>query len=127
MSCGNLQVQPPPHYAHMEEPVGRLCRANAMSHPDDPSNHHHHHHHHNRNHNSSYGKSPKSTNVNLNNANMSGLPNGGHSRYYEHAGPPNGVPAGHRGAYYDYDKPRTPQGQRYGTNGKMAARFLLKE
>uniref|UniRef100_A0A674EW28 Voltage-dependent L-type calcium channel subunit alpha n=1 Tax=Salmo trutta TaxID=8032 RepID=A0A674EW28_SALTR len=74
-----LQVQPPPHYAHMEQPVGRLCRANVMSHPHP--NHHHHHHH-----NSSYGKSPKSTNVNLNNANVSSLPNGGghHHRYYEY-------------------------------------------
>uniref|UniRef100_A0A8C8J180 Voltage-dependent L-type calcium channel subunit alpha n=1 Tax=Oncorhynchus tshawytscha TaxID=74940 RepID=A0A8C8J180_ONCTS len=95
-----LQVQPPPHYAHMEQPVGRLCRANAMSHP----NHHHRHHHHN----SSYGKSPKSTNINLNNANVSSLPNGGghHHRYYEHAPPPaNGYP-GHRGSPYypDYDK-----------------------
>uniref|UniRef100_A0A8C5I3A0 Voltage-dependent L-type calcium channel subunit alpha n=1 Tax=Gouania willdenowi TaxID=441366 RepID=A0A8C5I3A0_GOUWI len=36
-----LQVQAPPHYAHMEQPVGRLSRAN----------------------------SPKSTNINLNNAN----------------------------------------------------------
>uniref|UniRef100_A0A8C7H3Z1 Voltage-dependent L-type calcium channel subunit alpha n=1 Tax=Oncorhynchus kisutch TaxID=8019 RepID=A0A8C7H3Z1_ONCKI len=106
-----LQVQPPPHYAHMEQPVGRLCRANAMSHP----NHHHRHHHHN----SSYGKSPKSTNINLNNANVSSLPNGGghHHRYYEHAPPPaNGYP-GHRGSPYypDYDKPPprgTPQGQR---------------
>uniref|UniRef100_A0A8C7CZJ1 Voltage-dependent L-type calcium channel subunit alpha n=1 Tax=Oncorhynchus kisutch TaxID=8019 RepID=A0A8C7CZJ1_ONCKI len=57
-----LQVQPPPHYAHMEQPVGRLCRANVMSH-QHPNQHHHHH-------NSSYGKSPKSTNVNLNNANV---------------------------------------------------------
>ncbi|XP_044025312.1 calcium channel, voltage-dependent, L type, alpha 1D subunit, a isoform X12 [Siniperca chuatsi] len=101
-----LQVQPPPHYAHMEQPVGRLSRANAMSHPNQ---HHHHHHHHHRHHNS-YGKSPKSTNINLNNANMSSLPNGGHHRYYEHA-PPNGYP-GLRSSYYDYDKPRTPQGQR---------------
>uniref|UniRef100_A0A6Q2XAD2 Voltage-dependent L-type calcium channel subunit alpha n=1 Tax=Esox lucius TaxID=8010 RepID=A0A6Q2XAD2_ESOLU len=109
-----LQVQPPPHYAHMEQPVGRLGRANAMSHPHP--NHHHHHHHH---HNSSYGKSPKSTNINLNNANVSSLPNGGghHHRYYEHTPPPaNGYP-GHRGGPYypDYDKlpPRgTPQGQR---------------
>uniref|UniRef100_A0A3Q2YPS5 Voltage-dependent L-type calcium channel subunit alpha n=1 Tax=Hippocampus comes TaxID=109280 RepID=A0A3Q2YPS5_HIPCM len=78
-----LQVQPPPHYAHMEQPVGRLSRAN----------------------------SPKSTNINLNNANKSSLPNGGHHRYYEHA-PPNGYP-GHRGSYYDYEKARTPQTQRY--------------
>uniref|UniRef100_A0A665TCB7 Voltage-dependent L-type calcium channel subunit alpha n=1 Tax=Echeneis naucrates TaxID=173247 RepID=A0A665TCB7_ECHNA len=102
-----LQVQPPPHYAHMEQPVGRLSRANAMSHP----NHHHHHHHHHHRHHNSYGKSPKSTNINLNNANVSSLPNGGHHRYYEHA-PPNGYP-GLRSTYYDYDKPRTPQGQRY--------------
>ncbi|KAK5872472.1 hypothetical protein PBY51_013174 [Eleginops maclovinus] len=101
-----LQVQPPPHYAHMDQPVGRLSRANAMSHPN---HHHHHHHHHNRHHNS-YGKSPKSTNINLNNANVSSLPNGGHHRYYEHA-PPNGYP-GLRSSYYDYEKPRTPQGQR---------------
>ncbi|XP_062258130.1 calcium channel, voltage-dependent, L type, alpha 1D subunit, a [Platichthys flesus] len=101
-----LQVQPPPHYAHMEQPVGRLSRANAMS---QPNHHHHHHHHHNRHHNS-YGKSPKSTNINLNNANKSSLPNGGHHRYYEHA-PPNGYP-GLRNSYYEYDKPRTPQGQR---------------
>lgn len=108
-----LQVQPPPHYAHMEQPVGRLSRANAMSHPN---HHHHHHHHHNRHHNS-YGKSPKSTNINLNNANMSSLPNGGHHRYYEHA-PPNGYP-GLRSSYYDYDKPRTPQGQRsHGVDGR---------
>ncbi|XP_056158125.1 calcium channel, voltage-dependent, L type, alpha 1D subunit, a [Lampris incognitus] len=100
-----LQVQPPPHYAHMEQPVGRLCRANAMSNPNARHHHHHHHRHHN-----SYGKSPKSTNINLNNANVSSLPNGGHHRYYEHA-PPNGYP-GHRSSYYDYDKPRTPQGQR---------------
>uniref|UniRef100_A0A8C8HES8 Voltage-dependent L-type calcium channel subunit alpha n=1 Tax=Oncorhynchus tshawytscha TaxID=74940 RepID=A0A8C8HES8_ONCTS len=73
-----LQVQPPPHYAHMEQPVGRLCRANVMSH-QHPNQHHHHH-------NSSYGKSPKSTNVNLNNANVSSLPNGGghHHCYYEY-------------------------------------------
>uniref|UniRef100_A0A667YA03 Voltage-dependent L-type calcium channel subunit alpha n=1 Tax=Myripristis murdjan TaxID=586833 RepID=A0A667YA03_9TELE len=71
-----LQVQPPPHYAHMEQPMGRLCRAN----------------------------SPKSTNINLNNANVSSLPNGGHHRYYEHA-PPNGYP-GLRSSYYDYDKRR---------------------
>ncbi|XP_040014660.1 calcium channel, voltage-dependent, L type, alpha 1D subunit, a [Xiphias gladius] len=101
-----LQVQPPPHYAHMEQPVGRLSRANAMSHP----NHHHHHHHHHHRHHNSYGKSPKSTNINLNNANVSSLPNGGHHRYYEHA-PPNGYP-GLRSSYYDYDKPRTPQSQR---------------
>ncbi|XP_041836462.1 calcium channel, voltage-dependent, L type, alpha 1D subunit, a [Melanotaenia boesemani] len=101
-----LQVQPPPHYAHMEQPVGRLSRANAMSHP----NHHHHHHHHHHRHHNSYGKSPKSTNINLNNANVSSLPNGGHHRYYEHA-PPNGYP-GLRSSYCDYDKPRTPQGQR---------------
>ncbi|XP_039652523.1 calcium channel, voltage-dependent, L type, alpha 1D subunit, a isoform X18 [Perca fluviatilis] len=101
-----LQVQPPPHYAHMEQPVGRLSRANAMSHP----NHHHHHNHHHHRHHNSYGKSPKSTNINLNNANVSSLPNGGHHRYYEHA-PPNGYP-GLRSSYYDYDKPRTPQGQR---------------
>uniref|UniRef100_A0A3Q1C7I3 Voltage-dependent L-type calcium channel subunit alpha n=1 Tax=Amphiprion ocellaris TaxID=80972 RepID=A0A3Q1C7I3_AMPOC len=93
-----LQVQPPPHYAHMEQPVGRLSRANAMSHP----NHHHHHHHHHHRHHNSYGKSPKSTNINLNNANVSSLPNGGHHRYYEHA-PPNGYP-GLRSTYYDYDK-----------------------
>ncbi|XP_037345611.2 calcium channel, voltage-dependent, L type, alpha 1D subunit, a isoform X3 [Pungitius pungitius] len=99
-----LQVQPPPHYAHMDQPVGRLSRANAMSQPN-----HHHHHHHNRHH-SSYGKSPKSTNINLNNANASSLPNGGHHRYYEHA-PPNGYPGLHN-SYYEYDKPRTPQGQR---------------
>uniref|UniRef100_A0A3B3XKS6 Voltage-dependent L-type calcium channel subunit alpha n=1 Tax=Poecilia mexicana TaxID=48701 RepID=A0A3B3XKS6_9TELE len=82
-----LQVQPPPHYAHMEQPVGRLSRANAMAHP----NHHHHHHHHHHRHHNSYGKSPKSTNINLNNANMSSLPNGGHHIYYERA-PPNGYP-----------------------------------
>uniref|UniRef100_A0A8D0A8V2 Voltage-dependent L-type calcium channel subunit alpha n=1 Tax=Sander lucioperca TaxID=283035 RepID=A0A8D0A8V2_SANLU len=93
-----LQVQPPPHYAHMEQPVGRLSRANAMSHP----NHHHHHNHHHHRHHNSYGKSPKSTNINLNNANVSSLPNGGHHRYYEHA-PPNGYP-GLRSSYYDYDK-----------------------
>ncbi|KAF6727404.1 Voltage-dependent L-type calcium channel subunit alpha-1D [Oryzias melastigma] len=104
-----LQVQPPPHYAHMEQPVGRLSRANAMSHPN--SNHHHHHHHHHHRHHNSYGKSPKSTNINLNNANVSSLPNGGHHRYYDHA-PPNGYP-GLRRSYYDYIKPRTPQGQRY--------------
>ncbi|XP_036067985.1 calcium channel, voltage-dependent, L type, alpha 1D subunit, a isoform X1 [Oryzias melastigma] len=103
-----LQVQPPPHYAHMEQPVGRLSRANAMSHPN--SNHHHHHHHHHHRHHNSYGKSPKSTNINLNNANVSSLPNGGHHRYYDHA-PPNGYP-GLRRSYYDYIKPRTPQGQR---------------
>ncbi|XP_078803074.1 calcium channel, voltage-dependent, L type, alpha 1D subunit, a isoform X9 [Oryzias latipes] len=101
-----LQVQPPPHYAHMEQPVGRLSRANAMSHP----NHRHHHHHHHHRHHNSYGKSPKSTNINLNNANMSSLPNGGHHRYYDHA-PPNGYLGLHR-SYYDYIKPRTPQGQR---------------
>ncbi|XP_058488623.1 calcium channel, voltage-dependent, L type, alpha 1D subunit, a isoform X12 [Solea solea] len=103
-----LQVQPPPHYAHMEQPVGRLSRANAMSHPNH--HHHHHHHHHNRHHNS-YGKSPKSTNINLNNANVSTLPNGGHHRYYDHA-PPNGYPGLRNNYNYDYDKPRTPQGQR---------------
>uniref|UniRef100_A0A8C7Z2J9 Voltage-dependent L-type calcium channel subunit alpha n=1 Tax=Oryzias sinensis TaxID=183150 RepID=A0A8C7Z2J9_9TELE len=102
-----LQVQPPPHYAHMEQPVGRLSRANAMSHP----NHRHHHHHHHHRHHNSYGKSPKSTNINLNNANVSSLPNGGHHRYYDHA-PPNGYLGLHR-SYYDYIKPRTPQGQRY--------------
>ncbi|XP_065810896.1 calcium channel, voltage-dependent, L type, alpha 1D subunit, a isoform X12 [Labrus bergylta] len=101
-----LQVQPPPHYAHMDQPVGRLSRANAMSH----HNHHRHHHHHHHRHHNSYGKSPKSTNINLNNANVSSLPNGGHHRYYEHA-PPNGYP-GHRSSYYDYEKPQTPQGQR---------------
>uniref|UniRef100_A0A3Q2QBA4 Voltage-dependent L-type calcium channel subunit alpha n=1 Tax=Fundulus heteroclitus TaxID=8078 RepID=A0A3Q2QBA4_FUNHE len=101
-----LQVQPPPHYAHMEQPVGRLSRANAMAHP----NHHHHHHHHHHRHHNSYGKSPKSTNINLNNANMSSLANGGHHIYYERA-PPNGYP-GLRTSYYDYNKPRTPQGQR---------------
>ncbi|XP_056104507.1 calcium channel, voltage-dependent, L type, alpha 1D subunit, a isoform X16 [Rhinichthys klamathensis goyatoka] len=98
-----LQVQPPPHYAHMEQPVGRLGRANAMAQQNHHRHHHHHHHHHN-----SYNKSPKSTNINLNNANMSSLPNGGHNRYYEHM-PANGYP----GSYYgEYDKPRTPQGQR---------------
>uniref|UniRef100_A0A3P9K0K3 Voltage-dependent L-type calcium channel subunit alpha n=1 Tax=Oryzias latipes TaxID=8090 RepID=A0A3P9K0K3_ORYLA len=95
-----LQVQPPPHYAHMEQPVGRLSRANAMSHP----NHRHHHHHHHHRHHNSYGKSPKSTNINLNNANVSSLPNGGHHRYYDHA-PPNGYLGLHR-SYYDYIKRR---------------------
>ncbi|KAL2091596.1 hypothetical protein ACEWY4_013859 [Coilia grayii] len=114
-----LQVQPPPHYAHMEQPVGRLGRASAMtqhqnSHgPPHPHHHHHHHHHssnhhHHHHHNNSYSKSPKSTNINLNNANVSSLPNGGHHRYYEHL-PPNGYVGGN---YYDYDKPRTPRGQR---------------
>ncbi|XP_034022391.1 calcium channel, voltage-dependent, L type, alpha 1D subunit, a isoform X3 [Thalassophryne amazonica] len=98
-----LQVQPPPHYVHMEQPVGRLSRANAMSHPNH--NHRHHHRHHN-----SYGKSPKSTNINLNNANISSLPNGGHHHYYEHT-PPNGYP-GLRSSYYNYDRSRTPQGHR---------------
>ncbi|KAA0707444.1 Voltage-dependent L-type calcium channel subunit alpha-1D CHCACHA1D [Triplophysa tibetana] len=98
-----LQVQPPPHYAHMEQPVGRLGRANAMAQQNHHRHHHHHHHHHN-----SYNKSPKSTNINLNNANISSLPNGGHNRFYEHV-PPNGYP----GSYYgEYDKPRTPNGQR---------------
>ncbi|MCI4389945.1 hypothetical protein PGIGA_G00116920 [Pangasianodon gigas] len=99
-----LQVHPPPHYADMEQPVGRLDRANAMA----QHNHHHHHHHH-HNHHNSYSKSPKSTNINLNNANMSSLPNGGHNRYYQH------VPAnGYTGSYYpgEYEKPRTPHGQR---------------
>ncbi|XP_053529887.1 calcium channel, voltage-dependent, L type, alpha 1D subunit, a isoform X3 [Ictalurus punctatus] len=99
-----LQVHPPPHYADMEQPVGRLDRANAMA----QHNHHHHHHHH-HNHHNSYSKSPKSTNINLNNANMSSLPNGGHNRYYQHA-PANG----YTGPYYpgEYEKPRTPNGQR---------------
>nr|XP_021335257.1 voltage-dependent L-type calcium channel subunit alpha-1D isoform X7 [Danio rerio] len=101
-----LQVQPPPHYVHMEQPVGRLGRANAMAQQNHHRHHHHHHHHHH--HNNSYNKSPKSTNINLNNANVSSLPNGGHNRYYEHA-PANGYP----GSYYgEYDKPRTPHGQR---------------
>ncbi|XP_051768512.1 calcium channel, voltage-dependent, L type, alpha 1D subunit, a isoform X13 [Ctenopharyngodon idella] len=100
-----LQVQPPPHYAHMEQPVGRLGRANAMAQQNHHRHHHHHHHHH---HHNSYNKSPKSTNINLNNANMSSLPNGGHNRYYEHM-PANGYP----GSYYgEYEKPRTPHGQR---------------
>ncbi|XP_061687550.1 calcium channel, voltage-dependent, L type, alpha 1D subunit, a [Syngnathoides biaculeatus] len=103
-----LQVQPPPHYAHMEQPVGRLSRANAMSYANH--RHHHHRHHHHRHHNNSYGKSPKSTNINLNNANKSSLPNGGHHRYDDHA-PPNGYP-GHHASYYDYEKPRGPQSQR---------------
>uniref|UniRef100_A0A8C2J5C7 Voltage-dependent L-type calcium channel subunit alpha n=1 Tax=Cyprinus carpio TaxID=7962 RepID=A0A8C2J5C7_CYPCA len=48
-----------------------------------------------------------STNINLNNANVSSLPNGGHNRYFEHM-PANGYP----GSYYgEYDKPRTPHGQ----------------
>ncbi|XP_058229316.1 calcium channel, voltage-dependent, L type, alpha 1D subunit, a isoform X3 [Hemibagrus wyckioides] len=100
-----LQVHPPPHYADMEQPVGRLDRANAMA----QHNHHHHHHHHHHNHHNSYSKSPKSTNINLNNANMSSLPNGGHNRYYQHA-PANG----YTGSYYpgEYEKPRTPHGQR---------------
>ncbi|XP_053509576.1 calcium channel, voltage-dependent, L type, alpha 1D subunit, a isoform X2 [Ictalurus furcatus] len=99
-----LQVHPPAHYADMEQPVGRLDRANAMAH-----NNHHHHHHHHHNHHNSYSKSPKSTNINLNNANMSSLPNGGHNRYYQHA-PANG----YTGPYYpgEYEKPRTPNGQR---------------
>ncbi|KAM9444177.1 calcium channel, voltage-dependent, L type, alpha 1D subunit, a [Clarias gariepinus] len=98
-----LQVHPPPHYADMEQPVGRLDRANAMA----QHNHHHHHHHH-HNHHNSYSKSPKSTNINLNNANMSSLPNGGHNRYYHHA-PANGYP----GPYCpEYEKARTPHGQR---------------
>uniref|UniRef100_A0A8C8HMC7 Voltage-dependent L-type calcium channel subunit alpha n=1 Tax=Oncorhynchus tshawytscha TaxID=74940 RepID=A0A8C8HMC7_ONCTS len=115
-----LQVQPPPHYAHMEQPVGRLCRANVMSH-QHPNQHHHHH-------NSSYGKSPKSTNVNLNNANVSSLPNGGghHHCYYEYTPPPaNGYPGHCGGLYYtDFDKPPprgTPQGQRYAMDPKFVA------
>uniref|UniRef100_A0A8C7T5X6 Voltage-dependent L-type calcium channel subunit alpha n=1 Tax=Oncorhynchus mykiss TaxID=8022 RepID=A0A8C7T5X6_ONCMY len=113
-----LQVQPPPHYAHMEQPVGRLCRANVMSH-QHPNQHHHHH-------NSSYGKSPKSTNVNLNNANVSSLPNGGghHHRYYEYTPPPaNGYP-GHRGGLYytDFDKPPPREGLgRYAMDPKFVA------
>ncbi|TTN83882.1 Voltage-dependent L-type calcium channel subunit alpha-1D [Bagarius yarrelli] len=100
-----LQVHPPPHYANMEQPVGRLDRANAMA----QHNHHHHHHHHHHNHHNSYSKSPKSTNINLNNANMSSLPNGGHNRYYQHA-PANG----YTGSYCpgENDKPRTPRVQR---------------
>ncbi|KAF5899153.1 voltage-dependent L-type calcium channel subunit alpha-1D-like, partial [Clarias magur] len=99
-----LQVHPPPHYADMEQPVGRLDRANAMA----QHNHHHHHHHH-HNHHNSYSKSPKSTNINLNNANMSSLPNGGHNRYYHHA-PANGYPGPYCPA--EYEKARTPHGQR---------------
>ncbi|KAJ8258333.1 hypothetical protein COCON_G00173450 [Conger conger] len=98
-----LQVHAPPHYAHMEHHVGRLGRmANALSY----GNHHHHHHHHHN----SYSKS---TNANLNNANVSSLPNGGkHSRFYEHV-PANGYP-GHQGPYYagDYNRPRSSHIQR---------------
>ncbi|KPP69230.1 hypothetical protein Z043_112032 [Scleropages formosus] len=93
-----LQVHPPPHYAYMEHPVGRLGRmSHALSH-----NHHHHH--------NTYHKSPKSTNINLNNAN---IPNGKHHGYYEYA-PSNGYPGSHS-SYYpgDYDKPRNPHIQRY--------------
>ncbi|TRY58825.1 hypothetical protein DNTS_022334 [Danionella cerebrum] len=98
-----LQVQPPPHYVHMEQPVGRLGRANAMAQQNNHRHHHHHHHHHNH-----HNKSPKSTNINLNNANVSSLPNGGHNRFYEHP-PANGYP----GSYYgEYEKARTPHGQR---------------
>uniref|UniRef100_A0A8C9TP71 Voltage-dependent L-type calcium channel subunit alpha n=1 Tax=Scleropages formosus TaxID=113540 RepID=A0A8C9TP71_SCLFO len=92
-----LQVHPPPHYAYMEHPVGRLGRmSHALSH-----NHHHHH--------NTYHKSPKSTNINLNNAN---IPNGKHHGYYEYA-PSNGYPGSHS-SYYpgDYDKPRNPHIQR---------------
>lgn len=109
-----LQVQPPPHYAHMEQPVGRLGRANAMAQQNHHRHHHHHHHHH---HNNSYNKS---TNVNLNNANVSSLPNGGHNRYYEHM-PANGYP----GSYYgEHDKPRSPRGQR--SNGSDRRRPTIR-
>ncbi|XP_036387021.1 voltage-dependent L-type calcium channel subunit alpha-1D-like isoform X3 [Megalops cyprinoides] len=101
-----LQVHAPPHYARMEQPVGRFSRvANALSY-----NHHNSHH-------NSYSKSPKSTNANLNNANVSGLPNGRSNRYYEHI-PANGYPAngypGHQGPYYpgDYDRPSSTHIQR---------------
>uniref|UniRef100_A0A3P8UHN2 Voltage-dependent L-type calcium channel subunit alpha n=1 Tax=Cynoglossus semilaevis TaxID=244447 RepID=A0A3P8UHN2_CYNSE len=89
------------------QPVGRLSRANAMSQPNH-HRHHHHHHHHNRHHNS-YNKSPKSTNINLNNANVSSLPNGGHHCYYDHA-PPNGYP-GLRNTSHDYDKSQGGDGR----------------
>ncbi|XP_062842400.1 calcium channel, voltage-dependent, L type, alpha 1D subunit, a isoform X2 [Trichomycterus rosablanca] len=104
-----LQVHPPPHYAHMEQPVGRLDRANAMAQHNHQHRHHNHHHHHHHNNHNSYSKSPKSTNINLNNANVSVLPNGGHGRYYQHA-PANGYP----GSYHpgECEKPRTPHGQR---------------
>ncbi|KAJ8400159.1 hypothetical protein AAFF_G00398530 [Aldrovandia affinis] len=93
-----LQVQAPPHYAHMEHHVGRFGRvANTL-----PYNHNHNHH-------NSYSKS---TNANLNNANVSSLPNGRHNRFYEHI-PANGYP-GHQGPYYagDYNRPQSSHIQR---------------
>ncbi|XP_035244320.1 voltage-dependent L-type calcium channel subunit alpha-1D-like isoform X4 [Anguilla anguilla] len=92
-----LQVHAPPHYVLMEHHVGRFGRmANAL-----PYNNHHHH--------NSYSKS---TNANLNNANVSSLPNGRHNRFYEHI-PANGYP-GHQGPYYagDYNRSRSSHIQR---------------
>lgn len=87
-----LQVHPPPHYANMEQPVGRLDRMGQTLAQNGHSYH-------------------KSTNINLNNANVSSLPNGKHIGPYEHA---NGY-AGNKGPYYpgDYDKPRNSSIQRY--------------
>ncbi|KAJ8360972.1 hypothetical protein SKAU_G00174970 [Synaphobranchus kaupii] len=93
-----LQVHAPPHYAHMEHNVGRFGRmANALSY----NNHHHHH-----------NSFSKSTNANLNNANVSSLPNGRQNRFYEHI-PANGY-IGHQGPYYagDYNRPRSSHIQR---------------
>ncbi|XP_048877532.1 voltage-dependent L-type calcium channel subunit alpha-1D-like isoform X2 [Brienomyrus brachyistius] len=86
-----LQVHPPPHYANMEQPVGRLDRMGQTLAQNGHSYH-------------------KSTNINLNNANVSSLPNGKHIGPYEHA---NGY-AGNKGPYYpgDYDKPKNSSIQR---------------
>nr|XP_015203636.1 PREDICTED: voltage-dependent L-type calcium channel subunit alpha-1D isoform X7 [Lepisosteus oculatus] len=69
--------------------------------------------HNHRNHNS-FSKSPKSTNANLNNANVSTMPNGKHSghRYYDHASA-NGYPA--HASYFKadvYEKHRKPSVKR---------------
>ncbi|MFT7819108.1 voltage-dependent L-type calcium channel subunit alpha-1D-like isoform X2 [Arapaima gigas] len=91
-----LQVHPPPHYANMEHPVGRLGRMNHVL----SCNQHH---------NNSYHKSLKSTNINLNNAN---IPNGKQHSYYGYP-PSNGFPGSHS-SYYpgDYSKPKNSHIQR---------------
>ncbi|KAJ8394798.1 hypothetical protein AAFF_G00041530 [Aldrovandia affinis] len=94
-----LQIYPPPGYAVPDEQDYYGRGENSL-----PHNHLNHHP-------NSYPRSPKSTNANLNNANMFSVPNGKRGGQYE-GSPTNGYPS--QGSYFrgDHEKHRKPPGRR---------------
>ncbi|XP_076859258.1 calcium channel, voltage-dependent, L type, alpha 1D subunit, a isoform X2 [Brachyhypopomus gauderio] len=82
-----LQVHPPPRYVDTEEPVGRIDRAIVMTNSIHEQNRTQVH-----GTQSSNGHVPEANNINLNNANVSSLPNGDPNHLVQHT-PVNAQPS----------------------------------